>query len=66
MKVLVSIPVVISIFFSIILGASVPIRGAKDLSKRRETCGDIGGCPGFVLGNYYVNARLLLLFLYLL
>lgn len=42
------------------------IRGVNDLLKRQETCKNIGGCLGFVLRNYYVNARLLLLFLYLL
>ncbi|KAH8758857.1 hypothetical protein BGZ57DRAFT_932457 [Hyaloscypha finlandica] len=55
MNVLFSIPAVLSTLSSIALGAAVPARAASDLSKRRETCGDLGGCPGFVLGNYYMN-----------
>ena len=65
MKVLFSISAVISILLFITLEATVPIEAAKDLSKRQETCRNPEGCPGFILGNYYVNVRLPLAFLYL-
>jgi len=58
MKILSSIPVVLSTLFSITIGAAVPVEAANNLSKRQETCGDPEGCSAFILGDYYVNVCL--------
>ena len=65
-KILPSIPVVLSTLFSITIRAAVLIEAANILLKRQETCGDLEGCLAFTLKDYYVNVCLLILFLYLL
>jgi len=58
MKLSISLLAVVSTFLSTVLGAAVPGEAVVEMvnSKRQETC-QTDGCPGFVIGAYYLVVR---------